>query len=199
MKYSNLFITGCDSNTRWQLEWFKKNFYLHMPDAHLYVFDFDTFLPELKGWFKKPGAMYEASKLSRNVCWLDTDCEIRADISDIWDNVGPNTLGMVEDRPWSTRRGEPWHNSGVVAYKGGRPDILSEWATACYTNPQDGDQQVLHSLLNGLRRVIHISDLPRQYNTLRLDLIDNTAPKNIKVMHWTGRKGNEKIREMINE
>jgi phosphatidylethanolamine-binding protein (PEBP) family uncharacterized protein len=46
--------------------------------------------------------------------------------------------------------------------------------------------------------MIHISDLPREYNTLRLDLIDNTAPKNIKIMHWTGKKGKDKIRSMMN-
>ena len=49
-----------------------------------------------------------------------------------------------------------------------------------------------------MKRRIHITDLPRAYNTLRLDLIDNTAPPNIKMMHWTGAKGKEKIREQMN-
>lgn len=198
MKLSNLFITGCDSNTRWQLEWFKQRFYDCMPTAELYVFDFDTFLKQTKGWFKKPGAMFEAAKMAENVCWLDTDCEIRSDISDIWNYCEPNKLAMVEDKPWSTRRGEKWHNSGVVAFKGSSPTILSEWTQACISNPQVGDQEVLHEIVkDGMRRMVHITDLPRSYNTLRIDLIDKTAPKNIKVMHWTGAKGKIQIKEMI--
>jgi len=52
-------------------------------------------------------------------------------------------------------------------------------------------------LQDPMRRLIHITDLPRSYNTLRLDLQDLTAPKNIKVMHWTGQKGKEQIRSMM--
>jgi hypothetical protein len=63
-----------------------------------------------------------------------------------------------------------------------------------------GDQDVLHNILReGLKRMIHISDLPKNYNTLRIDLIDNTAPKNIKMMHWTGAKGNQEIKRQIND
>ena len=29
MKYSNMFITGSDSNTEWQLPWFIENYYQH--------------------------------------------------------------------------------------------------------------------------------------------------------------------------
>ena len=83
MKLSKLFITGCDKNTRWQLDWFKKNYDKHN-DTSLHVFDFDTFEPGLAGWFKKPAAMIEASKMADQVCWIDTDCEVRDDISKIF-------------------------------------------------------------------------------------------------------------------
>ena len=199
MNYSKLFITGCDSTTRWILPWFEENFYRHNPDAELKVYDFDTFKPELKGWFKKPAAMLDAARLSQKVCWLDTDCEVRADLDDIFTYLEPNKLGMVEDVPWSRRRAEKWHNSGVVAFDG-CPIILSEWAAAVQQNPQVGDQEVLHGLTReGLRKMIHITDLPRDYNTLRLDLIDNSTPADIKVMHWTGAKGKDKIRSMMND
>lgn len=199
MKFSNLFITGCDKNTKWMLPWFQDNFYKHNPDSHLKVYNFDKFEPDIKGWFKKPAAMMDAAKLSNKVCWLDTDCEVRSNLQDIWSYTSSNRLSMVEDVPWSKRRGEIWHNSGVVLFKS-YPNILSEWAEACKSNPQVGDQEVLHTLVkDGMRRMIHISDMPREYNTLRLDLLDKTEPKNIKIMHWTGRKGKEHIWSMIND
>ena len=208
MKFSKLFITGCDKNTEWMLPWFIDNFTKNN-DCPLMIFDFGmspevaVFCDAVKvsgqdvGWFKKPKAMIEATKHSKYICWLDTDCHVQANIEDIFDYVEPNKIAMVEDVPWSKRRGEKWHNSGVVAFND-RPNILDEWATAVATNPQVGDQEVLHSLVkHGMRRMIHITDLPRKYNTLRLDIDDGTAPADTVVMHWTGHKGKDIIRKMM--
>lgn len=211
MKSSNLFITGCDSNTEWMLPWFVENFKKHNPDAELLIYDFGmegSHYSEMrkslrgnqdKGWFKKPAAMLAASRIARNVCWLDTDCQVLDNIEDVFDYCQPNKIAMVEDVPWSTRRGEKWHNSGVVAFKD-RPVILDEWAAAIPNKMNaPGDQEVLHLLVkDGIRRIIHITDLPREYNTLRLDLLDNTSPPNPKIMHWTGPKGKDKIKEFMN-
>jgi hypothetical protein len=199
MKLSKLVITGCDSSTNWQLEWFQKNYWKHNLGLPLQIFDFDTFEPGLAGWFKKPAAMIEASKMADQVVWLDTDCEVRTSIADIFDHTVFNKLTMAQDKPWSTRRKETWHNSGVVAFQN-CPQILQKWAEEVKKYPKVGDQEVLHSLLAiGLSRLIHIEDLPKTYNTLRLDLMDNTAPKDIKIMHWTGAKGNEEIIKQMNE
>jgi len=207
-KLSNLFITGCDANRQWQLPWFVDNFKKHNPKAELLIYDFgmkeNSFsnisvkhLSQDKGWFKKPSAMMKASLIADKVCWLDTDCEVRSNIEDIFNHTEPNKLCMVEDVPWSKRRGETWHNSGVVAFQG-TPNILGEWATEVSYNPKVGDQEVLHTMLSDpLKRIIHIKDISREYNTLRIDLIDNTAPKNIKVMHWTGVKGNDYIKGLL--
>lgn len=207
-KLSNLFITGCDVNRQWQLPWFVDNFKKHNPKAELLIYDFgmeeNSFsnisvkhLSQDKGWFKKPSAMMKASLIADKVCWLDTDCEVRTNIEDIFNYTEPNKLCMVEDVPWSKRRGETWHNSGVVAFQG-TPSILGEWATEVSYNPKVGDQEVLHTMLSDpLKRMIHIKDISREYNTLRIDLIDNTAPKNIKVMHWTGVKGNDYIKGLL--
>ena len=205
MKSSKLFITGADANTKWMLPWFESNFRKHMPDAKLMVYDFDEFNPVsgMKNWFKKPFAMQAASKLSDSVCWIDSDIEIRANVEDIFTLCEPNRLAMVEDAPWTIRRKETWHNSGVVCFCG-KPNILDMWAAAVLPLPDNlppmyGDQDVLHAIVRtDMKRRIHITDLPRAYNTLRLDLIDNTAPPNIKMMHWTGAKGKEKIREQMN-
>ena len=208
IKSSNLFITGCDVSREWQLPWFVDNFKKHNPNAELLIFDFgmkDNPFPAIskkhfsqdKGWFKKPSAMMKASLVADKVCWLDTDCEVRSNIEDIFNYTEPNKLCMVEDVPWSKRRGETWHNSGVVAFQG-TPNILGEWATEVSYNPKAGDQEVLHTMLSDpLKRIIHIKDISREYNTLRIDLIDNTAPKNIKVMHWTGAKGNDYIKGLL--
>ena len=197
MKLSKLFITGCDKNTRWQLDWFKKNYDKHN-DTSLHVFDFDTFEPGLAGWFKKPAAMIEASKMADQVCWIDTDCEVRDDISKIFEYVVPNKLTMAQDKPWSIRRQETWHNSGMVAFQG-VPVILKKWAEEVQRSPVVGDQEVLHTMIRiGMNRLIYIEDLPRQYNTLRIDLIDKSEPNNIKVMHWTGQKGKEEIMRQMN-
>lgn len=208
-KLSKLFITGCDSKTEWMLPWFVNNFKKHNPNANLMIFDFgmeSSLYPELRkshrtqdvGWFKKPSAMIKATSFADSVCWLDTDCEVKANIEDIFDYIQPNKLAMVEDVPWSKRRGEKWHNSGVVAFTG-KPSILQTWSSEVAINPSVGDQEVLHMLVrSGMNRLIHINDLPRQYNTLRLDLQDGSQPSNIKIMHWTGPKGKDYIKGIMN-
>ena len=200
-KSSDLFITGCDKNTRWMLPWFEKNFYNHNPDASLHVFDFD----ELgDGWYCKPTAMVLASMMSDKVCWLDTDCEVKTNIMSIFDKIIPNKLTMVEDQPWTMRRKEVWHNSGVVAFQG-KPVILNHWQQEISMivedrGPMYGDQDVLHELVRtGLNRQIHINTISKKWNTLRLDLIDGNAPKDIKIMHWTGKMGKDEIRKQMNE
>ncbi len=199
MNYSNLFITGYDKNNEWMLKWFLDNFTKHN-ETPILPFDFDDFqapIGNASNWFKKPFAMIDASRNAERVCWIDLDCHVQGCIDDIWDYVEPNKLGMVEDLPWSTRSKEKWHNSGVVAFEG-RPFILDTWASEISLHPKIGDQEVLHNIVkHGLGRLIHITDLPRRYNTLRLDVIDNTVPKDMKVMHWTGYKGKDEIRKMI--
>jgi hypothetical protein len=214
MKFSRLFITGCDQNTEWQLPWFIERFKRHNPDEKLVVFNFGSHpfqypVPNVSlvkekasGWFKKPAAMLKSSTMAEKVCWLDTDCEVRGPISDVFDKVVKNKLAMVEDVPWTRRRGEKWHNSGVVAFES-QPVILGKWVTAIrhlgkVTNPMFGDQDVLHGLTNDpMLKLMHITDLPREYNTLRLDFQDGTAPMNPKIVHWTGKKGKEVIKEQM--
>lgn len=193
-----MFITGCDARTRWQLPWFEENFYLHNPEADLRVFDFDKEFMDYKGWFKKPAAMIKGSTMSDNVCWIDTDCHVLGNLDEIWDHVVPNKLSMAQDMPWTTRSGETWHNSGVVAFTG-LPQILSTWDMAVRQDPIQGDQETLHLILKeGMRRMIHINDLPRRFNVLRIDHLDNTVPAKPLIHHWTGQKGNDKIKELMN-
>jgi len=210
-----VFITGCDRNTEWQLPWFIENFRKHMPDEELMVFDFGMETQGqfadirkslrgdegMQGWFMKTSALVRASSFAENICWLDTDCEIRDDITDIFDRVEDHKLALAIDRPWTTRRPDSgdWYNSGVVAYKNtkGIPNVLLDWRDRCRDTNLVGDQEVLHSMLSPLAKMVYVTTLPNEYNVLRLQIQDSTCPKKIRVMHWTGKKGNDHISYII--
>jgi hypothetical protein len=206
-----LFLTGCDHKTEWQLPWFIENYWKHN-SIPLAIADFgmsaegkaklthpavycvmtlnDT--GDVKGWFHKPTAMLNAP--GRKVFWLDTDCEVLGNIERIFDYIEPNKLCMAIDKPWLKRRGELWHNSGVVGFEG-RPEILKNWEKTVKESPIVGDQEVLHSMLNPITKITYIKDLPNEYNWLRVQLENDGEDSNKKkIMHWTGEKGNDRIK-----
>ena len=46
MKSSNIFVTGCDANNKWMLDWLIENFEKHHGDeSDLYIVDFDEGYP----------------------------------------------------------------------------------------------------------------------------------------------------------
>ena len=210
--FNKAFLTGCDSNHEWILPWFFKNYKQHNNTPIIFA-DFgvsaealefvkqnvddviDLKQEKVQKWFKKPAAMLNSP--SEKTVWIDTDCQVLADISNVFDLLTPNTLSMCEDKPWISRRKELWHNSGVVGFIG-KPHILQTWAKAIKQNPAVGDQEVLHSLLNPITKITYINTLPNEYNWLRLQLQDGQDSPNKKVMHWTGPKGKDIIRSMMN-
>ena len=208
--FDKCFITGCDSKTEWMLPWFIKNYNTHIntplvfadfgcsSDMLAYVNDnvntvLDmTHLSE-KGWFKKPATIAKIASLVNSACWIDTDFEILQDMGDVFNYFEPSKLNMVEDLPWSKRRGETWHNSGLVGVSG-NPKILNNWVETVRTSPIVGDQEVLHSMLKSpLDRIIYINTLPNEYNWLRLQLFDGHDSNKKRAIHWTGPKGKEEI------
>ena len=220
MKLDKLFLTGCDIKTEWQLPWFLNNYLKHnhsipiwvadfgmseemighLESVNIKVFSFHGKLPasgDTKGWFKKPRAIYEATYWASTVCWLDTDCQVTGDLSSIFNYYVHGKLGMVKDRPWTTRRPEngTWYNSGVVVSD--HNWNLRNWLLACESAPIDGDQEVLHNSLTEIQKLSVIEPLPHTYNTLRIDYIDNIAVENPLIIHHTGEKGNNTIRAMM--
>jgi len=213
------FLTGCDYNTEWQLPWFIENFLEHSTgilqvadfgmtdgmlsfiehhprvDKQIYVLTFEI---KLSGWFNKPRSIYEATKDGFNICWLDTDCEIVGNIDSIWDHFEPGKMGMVVDRPWTKRRPDngEWYNSGVILTD--RNPTLIDWMELCDTNQTEGDQYVLYHMHTPIERLSKIYPIPHEYNTLRLDYIDNVAVDNPIIIHHTGKKGNDVIRQQLN-
>ena len=203
-QFNKLYITGCDKNTDWMLPWFEENFTLHNQDAQLAVYEFDTFREDLEGWFKKPAAMIDASQIADQVVWIDTDCHIKGNLDGIFNHITPNKLTMAIDRPWTTRRSNrgTWYNSGVVGFEG-VPPVLSEWARYIQDGltKEVGDQEVLNWMLGGdpIREITHMNTLPPMYNFLRLDIQDEyPGYESAKVVHRTGGKGKEVIKEMMN-
>lgn len=210
--YDQVFLTGCDRNSEWMIPWFIKNYKKHNKTPlvfanfglsetglnHISSFAHETIdltKTKEKGWFKKPQAILETTKIAKKVCWLDTDCEVLADLSDVFTLTESGKIGMVEDKPWTKRRGETWHNTGVVVVEG-NPVILQEWIRLVKINPQIGDQEVLHTFLRqDMRRHLYVTDLPEEYNWVRLNLVDGRDSKRKKVMHWTGQKGKMHIYE----
>lgn len=212
-KLSNVFLTGCDENTEWMLPWFIENYKKHNKTPLLFA-DFGVTPKTLeyvraqvkgildlskwkgKGWFLKPKSM--VSSPAQKTCWIDTDCQVHGDISGIFDEVEPEKLSMAIDHPWTTRRQEIWHNSGVVAYQG-VPTILRSWNQNVERGTEiRGDQEVLHAMLNPITKMTYIKDLPHKYNVLRLDIIDGKRPKDELITHWTGNKGKDEIRRQMN-
>lgn len=213
--YDRCFITGCDKRTEWMLKWFLHNYKQHN-DTPIVFADFgvssemkhwvyrisefdDMFqVPKQKnnGWFLKPKTFLMSP--GKETCWLDTDIHVLGDLSGIFDYLEPNRIAMVEDKPWSLRSGEKWHNSGVVAFRD-KPIVLQQWYNRCRTHPRQGDQEVLHDLvsLSPLLRMQHITDLPNIYNWLRVQLLDGQDSPNKLAMHWTGEKGKRQIEKLM--
>ena len=209
--YDEAFLTGCDKNHEWFLEWFIVNYKKHVKTPLVFA-DFgitETALEYVrknvhavmdmtksaeKGWFKKPLSMLSCP--AKKTVWIDLDCQIIDNIDRIFTLLEPNKLNMVEDKPWTKRRKELWHNSGVVGFID-KPVILTQWAQQVKANPKVGDQEVLHSMLNPITKIGAINDLPNEYNVMRIQTEADNYQGKIKVMHWTGPKGKDKIRSML--
>jgi hypothetical protein len=210
--FDRAILIGCDANQEWMLRWWFKNYKEHnnlpvvfanfgcTPEGLKYaqsqskcIIDMTT--AKEKGWFKKPKAMLACP--ANMTLWIDMDAEVKGPLKEVFNKFEPGKLAMVVDHPWKKRRGELWHNSGVVGFMG-KPQILKDWADKVALNPQIGDQEVLHSMLNPILKISYITDLPHKYNVLRIDVDDNNVPNDPVIMHWTGSKGKDIIRSQIN-
>ena len=218
--YDKVFLTGCDQNTEWMLDWFIDNLRKHKNNIPVVFADFgvsDEMIKRIreekkfhavinmrkaseKGWFLKPRAML--SSPSKKTIWIDTDCEILDNIENLFDMLEPGKLAMVEDKPWTKRSGDLWHNSGVVGFMD-KPIILHEWCKAIQIKKVgiatlgNGDQEILHSILNPITKLTYIKDLPNEYNVMRVQVDNDNYQGRKKIMHWTGEKGKIRIRSMI--
>jgi len=210
---SKAFMIGSDQKTEWMIPWFIENYKKHN-DVPLTVVDFgmsDSMLEWIEQnvdsmgnmnvdtqegpkWFLKPLAMINSPY--EKTCWIDVDCEVLGNISSIFDLIVPQKLNMVVDRPWS--KNGIMYNSGVVAFQG-KPEVLTKWHHRIMAKPARGDQETLYEMLDPLAQLMYINEIPHKYNVLRLDYEMGNVPNNVLVNHWTGQKGKEHIRSLMNE
>ncbi len=209
---SEVFLTGCDENTEWQLPWFIENYEKHckLPlviadfgmseDMLTSISSFTIFSTARAGWFSKIEALLRTSRVHDKVCWLDTDCQVTGDPSGIFRYTEKNKLTMVVDHPWTTRRPQQgeWYNSGVVAVEG-TPIMLPHWLDQARDGNYRGDQEALHDYIGDcpIKRISTVAVAPHKYNVLRLDVVDNNVPDSGVIMHWTGEKGNLEIQKQM--
>ena len=135
-----MILTGVDNNHEDLIEWWIKNAQKYIKNETIGVWDFGMTpmtrsiiehnypnvwlsIPldkhDTSGWFYKLHAVIDAPE--KRVAWLDVDCEILTDISDVFDLVKPDTIGLTRD--WV--RGD-WWATGVIVVND-RPNLLYEW------------------------------------------------------------------------
>ena len=207
-----MIITGVDHSHEDLLEWWLKNVYKHHNyNVEVGVMDFGM-SPALRGrlednypatfsrpfngtkarkigWFYKVQAVMDCP--SKSVCWLDVDCEILTDISDVYNLVPPGMIGLTRD--WV--RGN-WWATGVIVVND-RPSLLEHWDRRL--NADDGirgDQEALYELV-GNKEHEQIQELPQDYQWLRISLNKHKDSPTKKVIHWTGPRGKQFIRDHL--
>lgn len=207
MKHS--FITGVDQNHEWMLQWWVNNVRKHNK-SHITLCDFgmspaisewarnnsDHFIkyePHHKcAWFYKTQCLLDSPY--EKTCWLDSDCQVVANIEDIFDYVEEGQIGITKDVPRSN--GE-WWATGVVVVKG-QPDILKGWHMVAEKAHLRGDQEAFRSMLEQVPEFQKdIVEVPNEYQWLRLQLARRIDSPNKKVIHWTGPTGKQHIRSML--
>lgn len=197
-------VTGCDSQHEWMLEWWY-NHYRTYNDYPVYIGNFGMSESAIKyaqsigrvinlrfksrrNWFKKPFAILGCE--AKRILWTDSDCEIRGNLQQIFDDCVDGKVGVTLD-PYS-KIGNDALATGIICVEHGHKYIV-KWAEGCYNAKVRGDQDVFNALYKSDRSGICI--LKPEYQWLRLSGHDNSEAV---IMHWTGIKGKNIIRSKLN-
>ena len=204
-----MILTGVDTNHEDLIDWWLRNATTHIKDHKIGVWDFGMSIPKREfikthypqvwlsmplekrddsGWFYKLKALIEAPEQS--VAWLDVDCEILTDISDVFNLVPPDMIGLTRD--WV--RGN-WWATGVIVVND-RPKLLHDWSKRLNEGNIRGDQEALEAIV-GKNTHEQIQELPQEYQWLRISLNKGVDSPTKKVIHWTGPVGREHIRKNL--
>ena len=214
-----MIVTGLDSNREDIIEWWLDNALKHHKTEKIGVWDLgmssacrnklerkykqvwfseviDGHIPlhEKKiGWYYKIHCVKESPEQS--VVWVDSDCQILTDISDIFHLVPAGKIGLTKD--WGRSN---WWATGVIVVND-RPSLLDIWHKRLWT-PNEygelirGDQEALNTLV-GTGEHKQIVELPQEYQWLRMSLNKGIKSDNMKVIHWTGPAGKRFIKEVL--
>jgi hypothetical protein len=159
----------------------------------------DTFIQydetvSIDGWFMKPSIILDTPYT--DVCWVDLDCEVLKPCEDIFEYGCDNKLALTKDL-WK-RRDPNWPEwaTGVIVVKG-KPAILKEWTKFSLERIDRGDQNALERVLNTpLYSYADITEMPQEYQWLRMELKDGIDSPHKKIMHWSGPTGKDHIRKL---
>ena len=205
------FITGADAQLQDLLPWWIENIRRHDKETHIVVADFGMSKQwhewttknvnkvikypkhNKHSWFWKPHTMIVAPYEYK--CWIDLDCEVLQNITDIFDYVDGSNMGLTAD-PCRRREADnrDWLATGVNVVKG-QPNILKMWVENCKESWLRGDQEVLHDILKEKKYMQDIVVMPMEYQWLRILLAQGKDHANKKIVHWTGPVGKQIIRE----
>ena len=214
-----MIVTGLDSNREDIIEWWLDNALKHHKTEKIGVWDLgmssacrnklerkykqvwfseviDGHIPlhEKKiGWYYKIHCVKESPEQS--VVWVDSDCQILTDISDIFHLVPEGKIGLTKD--WGRSN---WWATGVIVVND-RPSLLDTWHERLWTPDEygeliRGDQEALNDLI-GTGEHEQIVELPQEYQWLRMSLNRGIKSDNMKVIHWTGPAGKRFIKEVL--
>jgi len=152
-------------------------------------------------WFKKPLA-FSLSPFTKTL-WLDLDCEVKTDISEIFnfcknnieiaiaqDQINPKIL-INQYKLISPD--EKYYNSGVVVFKKGAK-FISSFKKKAYTHNHLflGDQCLLSRILYEEKTSLY--QLPQEYNCSKILKKNQKA----KIYHWTCGTGKKHIQKQLN-
>jgi len=208
-----MIVTGIDNNREDIIEWWIDNALKYNKTEKIGVWDLgmssacrkklkhkyeqvwfsEIVVSSQIGWYYKVHCVKESPEQS--VVWVDSDCQILTDISDIFHLVPSGQIGLTRD--WARSN---WWQTGVIAVND-RPSLLDIWHKRLWT-PNEygelirGDQEALHALV-GTGEHEQIVELPQEYQWLRLSLNRGMMSDNMKVIHWTGPAGKRFIKEVL--
>ena len=204
-----MFITGVDQNHEDLVIWWYENVRRHNSNAKIGIWDFGMskqmreaikgldawvstpiYHPSNIGWFNKTKAVINTP--SNSVAWLDVDCEVLANIEEVFDLVPPGMIGLTRD--WVRAN---WWATGVIVVND-RPELLEHWNNMLLKTAIRGDQEMLYELV-GNKPHEQIQELPQDYQWLRISLNKGKDSPTKKVIHWTGPKGKKFIREHLSK
>ena len=203
------FIVGADRNYESYLQWWYDNVRKHDKETHITIADFGVSKTARKwienhadhileypahdksAWFYKPQTLIDAPYEYK--CWIDIDCEVLTNISEIFDFVDGSNIAITPD-PCRRKEvpGEEWLATGVNVVKD-VPEILKLWAKRCSDTVLRGDQEVLHDILRNNEWKKSVTLMPLYYQWLRLLLAQNIDHPSKKIVHWTGEVGKKII------
>ena len=208
-----MIVTGIDNNREDIIEWWIDNALKYNKTEKIGVWDLgmssacrkklkrkyeqvwfsEIVVSSQIGWYYKVHCVKESPEQS--VVWVDSDCQILTDISDIFHLVPSGQIGLTKDLARSN-----WWQTGVIAVND-RPSLLDIWHKRLWT-PNEygelirGDQEALNTLV-GTGEHNQIVELPQEYQWLRMSLNKGIKSDNMKVIHWTGPAGKRFIKDVL--